>query len=105
MKKAKSKRNTGRIRAVFFDLDDTLFDSAASSRNASMNAVAAMIDAGLPAKSRANALDVLEKIKEKFGSNYPMHYDELCKSCGLKGGGIDRIVAVGQRGCTRGRQA
>lgn len=83
-----------RIKAVFFDLDDTLFDSTVSSQKASANAVTAMIDAGLPASSK-DALNHLVKIKQGKGSNYSRHYDELCKKYGISKNELHRIVAAG----------
>jgi putative hydrolase of the HAD superfamily len=67
-----------RIKAVFFDIDNTLYDSATLSSMARRNSVLAMIDAGLDV-SEEQLLDDLNAVINEYGSNYPHHYDELLK--------------------------
>ncbi len=79
------------IRAVFFDIDNTLYDSATLSSMARRNSVLAMIDAGLP-QSEDKVLKDLEQIISKHGSNYPRHYDELLRGYGMV---RPKIIAAG----------
>ena len=82
-----------KIKAVFFDIDDTLYDSTKLAHMARKNAIKAMIDAGLPEKDEKKVFKTLKKIIEKFGSNYPRHYDELIKEIG--GHWNPKIIASG----------
>ena len=81
-----------KIRYIFFDIDNTLFDSRELALRARENAVEAMIDAGLPAKSVKEGYEKLKKIIEKQGSNYGKHFNELVESYGLES---SHIVAAG----------
>lgn len=65
-----------RLKAVLFDIDDTLYSTTAFARSARRNAVRAMVQCGirLPEEEVANELD--EVIRE-FGSNFEHHYDKL----------------------------
>ncbi len=71
-----------KIKALFFDIDDTLYDSSKLAKMARKNSIKAMIDAGLPEKDEVKVFEILKKIIKKFGSNYPHHYDELIKEMG-----------------------
>lgn len=63
---------------IFFDIDDTLFPSSEFSALARKNALNAMIAIGLDCEyQKLNDL-LLSLIKEK-GSNYPNHFNDLCK--------------------------
>ncbi len=61
---------------MFFDVDDTLFDTTALVRKARMNAVKAMVKCGLPFKED-QLHDALMKIVVKYGPNYGQHFDRL----------------------------
>jgi len=80
-----------KIKAVFFDLDDTLYDTSLQVKSARENAVKAMVAAGLDS-TEENALDTLREIVRKHGSNYPRHYDELLKKFKVKD---PKIIAAG----------
>lgn len=67
------------MKAVFFDIDDTLYDSTELAYRARLNAINAMIDAGLPVKDPQKVYKVLEKVIDKYGSNYPEHYNILLR--------------------------
>ncbi|MBR9701939.1 haloacid dehalogenase, partial [Candidatus Pacearchaeota archaeon] len=69
------------IKAIFFDIDNTLYDSATLSFMARRNSVLAMIDAGLD-MSEEQLLRDLNSIIKSHGSNYSHHYDELLKIYG-----------------------
>ncbi|RLF60391.1 MAG: haloacid dehalogenase [Thermoplasmata archaeon] len=80
------------LKAIFFDIDDTLFDSTQLTIMARRNSIRAMIDAGLPVDEE-KALMMLQKIIKRLGPNYPKHYDELLKELGI--GWNPKIIAAG----------
>jgi len=82
-----------KIKALFFDIDDTLYDSSKLAKMARKNSINAMIDAGLPEKDEVKVFEILKKIIKKFGSNYPHHYDELIKEMGENWN--PKIIATG----------
>jgi len=64
------------LKAVFFDIDDTLFSTFEFSKAARLNSVYAMIRAGL--KCNVNqCIQELKEVIDEFGSNYENHYDRL----------------------------
>ncbi len=76
----------------FFDVDDVLYDATLLKRLARENAVVAMIEAGLPVDFDTLLRSVNEAV-EKFGEDYPRHFDEALSSLGLR---VEpRIVAAG----------
>jgi len=64
------------LKAIFFDIDDTLYSTYEFSEMARENSVRAMIKAGLrmPADSLRQELD---EIVHEFSSNYEHHFDKL----------------------------
>ncbi len=64
------------LRAVLFDIDDTLYSTTAFAKTARRNAVLAMIGAGLEAEPEA-ALKELDEVIAEFSSNYDHHFDKL----------------------------
>jgi len=80
------------IKGVFFDIDDTLYDSTKLATMARRNSIQAMIDAGLDVEEEVLYSRLNEIIRE-FGSNYPGHYDELLKAFDIKWS--PRIIAAG----------
>jgi len=76
---------------IFFDIDNTLFDSKELALRARKNAIKAMIDAGLEVEED-EAYKRLKRIIEKQGSNYDRHFDELIESYRAPS---SRLVAAG----------
>lgn len=64
------------LRAVFFDIDDTLFSTTEFAAMARRNALKAMIDVGLNI-SLEDGLRELGEVITEFTSNYPHHFDKL----------------------------
>ncbi|MEE9594724.1 MAG: TIGR02253 family HAD-type hydrolase [Candidatus Hydrothermarchaeales archaeon] len=81
------------FKGVFFDIDDTLYDSTKLSTMARKNAIQAMVDAGLPVENEKVAYGLLERIITKYGSNYSKHYDRLLEELKLEWN--PKIVASG----------
>lgn len=64
------------LKAIFFDIDDTLYSTSEFAKAARLNSVYAMIRAGL----KCNVNDCIQELKEvteEFGANYGNHYDRL----------------------------
>lgn len=66
------------IKAVFLDIDDTLYNTSEFAKLARKAALNAMIDAGLPL-SNAEAYTLLREIIKEKGSNYNKHLNVLTK--------------------------
>ncbi len=64
------------LRAIFFDIDDTLYSTSEFAKVARLNSVHAMIKAGLRMRT-ADCFRELKAIIEEFGSNFGNHYDKL----------------------------
>lgn len=80
------------IKAVFFDIDNTLYDSTLQVEMVRRNAIRAMIEAGLDVEEE-DALNALLDIVEKYGPNYEHHFDDLLKKFGKENN--PRIIAAG----------
>jgi len=81
-----------KIKCVLFDIDDTLYDTSLQMSEARLNAVKAMIEAGLPANIEM-AYRVLEEIVKEYGRHYNQHFDRLLERLGLKWN--PRVIAAG----------
>jgi len=68
---------------LFFDIDDTLFPSTEFAEQARRNAIRAMIGMGVE-ESEERLYKLLCSIIKEKGSNYPGHFDDMCKSLGIK---------------------
>jgi putative hydrolase of the HAD superfamily len=64
------------LRAIFFDIDDTLYSTSEFSDVARSNAIDAMIEAGL-ALPREQLLIELDEVIREFSANYEHHFDKL----------------------------
>ena len=84
------------VKAVFFDLDDTLYDCSGSLIGAARKRAAkAMVEAGLPV-SRKKAFEMQVSFYKKFG---PMEniFDRMCESLGCTKDERRKIVKAGFR--------
>ena len=66
----------GKLEAVFFDIDDTLYSTSEFARRARVNAIRAMIRLGLKI-SVEDGMKELDEVVTEFSSNYTQHYDKL----------------------------
>ncbi|MHC4777513.1 MAG: HAD-IA family hydrolase [Planctomycetota bacterium] len=64
------------LKAIFFDIDDTLYSTSEFARRARSNAIRAMIRMGLKTTVE-EGLHELEEVVAEFSSNYPKHYEKL----------------------------
>ena len=64
------------LKALLFDVDDTLFSTTKFAHRARRNSVSAMIDAGLDLPEE-QVFRELEEVIREFSSNYGHHYDKL----------------------------
>ena len=64
------------LKAILFDIDDTLFSTTEFARKARHNAVRAMVQAGLDVPE-ATVERELEEVLAEFSSNYEHHFDKL----------------------------
>jgi putative hydrolase of the HAD superfamily len=81
-----------RIKAVLFDVENTLYDSSLQMRMTRLNAVRAMIEAGLPIDLETG-YKTLEEIVSQYGPHYTKHFDKLLERLGLKWD--PRVIAAG----------
>jgi len=82
-----------KVRAAFFDIDDTLFDSTRLTRISRINAIKAMIECGLPLTDVMTGYNLLMKVVKKYGSNYSHHFDRLLEILGCRWDA--KIIAAG----------
>jgi len=66
------------LRAVLFDIDDTLFSTTQFAGLARRNAVRAMVQTGLDLPEDV-VLKELEEVLAEFSSNYDHHFDQLLR--------------------------
>jgi putative hydrolase of the HAD superfamily len=66
------------IKHLLFDIDDTLFPSTEFAELARKNALRAMVEVGI--NIELHELErTLEKVIKEKNSNYPKHFDEVCR--------------------------
>ena len=68
----------GALRAVLFDIDDTLFSTTHFAELARRNAVRAMVETGIGLPEEV-VLRELEEVIAEFSSNYDHHFDQLLR--------------------------
>jgi putative hydrolase of the HAD superfamily len=66
------------LRAIFFDIDDTLFSTTEFAEKARRNSIKEMIRHGLKMDPE-EAMRELREVINEFSSNYPQHFDKLLK--------------------------
>lgn len=66
------------LKALFFDIDDTLYSSTGFAQKAREQAVHAMVKAGLKI-DEAMLMNELEEVIREFGSNDEGHFDKLLR--------------------------
>ncbi|MFH1232043.1 MAG: HAD-IA family hydrolase [Planctomycetota bacterium] len=64
------------LKAIFFDIDDTLYSTSLFASRARHNSIRAMISLGLNLPEKILSKELEEVIKE-FSSNYEHHFDKL----------------------------
>ncbi|MEM7233819.1 MAG: TIGR02253 family HAD-type hydrolase [Planctomycetota bacterium] len=64
------------LRAIFFDIDDTLYSTSEFAEKARSAAIDAMIEAGLDL-SREVIQEELQEVITEFSANYEHHFDKL----------------------------
>lgn len=83
-----------KLKAIFFDIDDTLFSTTAFAEKARRNAIEAMIRAGL----RVDPDDAMQELKEiigEFSSNHNQHFDKLLQRLPARmSAGINPVILV-----------
>jgi len=72
-----------KVKAVIFDIEDTLYDSSLQMRMTRLNALRAMIEAGLPVDLETG-YKILEEIVNQYGTHYTKHFDRMLERLGLK---------------------
>lgn len=77
---------------MIFDIEDTLYDSSLQMRMARLNAIRAMIEAGLPIDIETG-YKRLEEVVNEYGPHYGKHFDKLLERLGLKWN--PRVIAAG----------
>lgn len=85
------------LRAIFFDIDDTLFSTSTFAERARENSVDAMLGMGVRC-GRDVMLRELEEVVQEFSSNYEHHYDKLLSRLPLEatiGLNTPLVVAAG----------
>ncbi|MBS7248234.1 MAG: HAD family hydrolase [Candidatus Jordarchaeales archaeon] len=71
------------IKCILFGIDDTLYDASLQKYLARMNAVRAMIEAGLPVDPET-AFNTLKAIVAEYGEDYDRHFDRMLERLGLR---------------------
>ncbi len=80
------------IKCLLFGLDDTLYDASVQMEAARLNAIKAMIEAGLPSDIESS-FNTLKSIVKEYGPHYNQHFDRLLEQLGLKWN--PRVIAAG----------
>jgi len=81
-----------KIKSVLFDIDDVLYDASLQLSTARLNAIKAMIEAGLPTDVEMT-YRVLQNVVRECGPDYNKHFDVLLERLGLKWN--PRVIAAG----------
>jgi len=83
------------LRAVFFDVDDTLYSTSEFARAARHDAMEAMVALGGMRVTAEDLLRELQEVIREFGPNYDAHYDRMLRRFPVEDlGGHNRAVLV-----------
>lgn len=85
------------LRAIFFDIDDTLFSTSTFAERARLNSVEAMLAMGVRSDV-PTLLRELDEVIQEFSSNYEHHYDKLLSRLPIEatiGLNLPLVVAAG----------
>ncbi len=83
-----------KLKAIFFDIDDTLYSTSQFAESARWAAVDAMCAAGLRV-DRETCMRELQEVLEEFTSNYPSHFDKVVQRLpAAASAGLNRAVLV-----------
>jgi putative hydrolase of the HAD superfamily len=87
-----ANHNLSKIKAIVFDLDDTLYPQVAYKRSG-FKAVASWL-AEKRGIDSAETLRALEAILKRFGASYPNMFDRLVERLNLESGLVPELVSV-----------
>ncbi|MGA1867173.1 MAG: TIGR02253 family HAD-type hydrolase [bacterium] len=83
------------VKALFFDIDDTLYPTSEFAHKARINSIEAMIEMGLKDVTLDQCMDELHEVINEFGSNYDHHYDLLLRRLPQKSfEGINPVLII-----------
>jgi len=72
-----------KLKAVFFDIDNTLFPTGRFAALARRNAIRAMVEAGLPFDEESLNAKLAKVVRDR-GPNYPHHFNILLSEAGWR---------------------
>jgi putative hydrolase of the HAD superfamily len=81
-----------KVECVVFGIDDVLYDASLQKSSARLNAIKAMIEAGLPTEVETT-YRILQTVVNECGADYNKHFDILLERLGLKWN--PRVIAAG----------
>lgn len=85
-------KDTSKVKAIIFDLDNTLIDFIKMKKEATEAAIEAMIDAGLKIR-KEKAMKIINRLYEKYGIEHQKIFNKFLKEVAKK---VDKkILAAG----------
>jgi putative hydrolase of the HAD superfamily len=81
-----------KVECVLFGIDDVLYDASLQKSSARLNAIKAMVEAGLPTEVETT-YRILQTVVNESGADYNKHFDILLERLGLKWN--PRVIAAG----------
>lgn len=81
-----------KVKCILFDIDDVLYDASLQMSTARLNAIKAMVEAGLPTDVETT-YRTLQNVVKECGSDYNKHFDKLLERLGLKWN--PRVIGAG----------
>jgi putative hydrolase of the HAD superfamily len=80
-----------KVKSVLFGLNDTLYDASLQVYMARINAVRAMLEAGVPLDIEST-YNTLKTVVTEYGDNFDKHFDLTLQKLGVKR--TDRVIAA-----------